>query len=356
MVERDAVAAVVAGPTWRHSAEAIRDALARGLSVSVLAARAGIAEAVLHRWRVALEVCDTLDAAALGEVALSRLDAEGTDEILYALRRLPRDVRTAAARYLLERQLPAAAAETLVEALLECRRSGAAEGFPCVPGDALAFRRWLQARSSTLPAERERYLREGLALAETEPVRERFRAALAQEMSGRAGGRPLRTAAVPVRWADPAHALPRLVPYLPDPGELGRGAPAWAPLGREGPAWAWYEVPGGRYVALPGWPEVTGLVRPVAVPCPAALLPVAGLGQASPPAPVLVVVETGGTAPAAGEVWFLRQEEAVVARVIGPEGPTAPEVPVGRVALVVSRAARASAADEDGEADLDCWG
>lgn len=363
-VDRQWAATVLTGSTWRDSAIAVREALRQGVALDVVAEQTGIKLAILHEWSVALDVYDSLDMTIIGEAVRSRLDEDGTNETLYALRQLPRDARSGAARYLLEHRLPAAGADGLIQAIKDCRRLGVREGFTCEPGNALAYQKWQMARCTALPDDRQRYLREGLELAETEAVHALLQQALIREM----GSGPLwkdragwaRPDLLPVRWVGARDPWPRLIPYYDDLHLLGRKPlPTILPENPDGHCGLWHDLPAGRYVAVPGWPEVARLRRPVAVSCAASAVPFLGSGFVAGEETVLLVIETCCGGPEAGAVFLERQGEAVRAVVSGAEEHPRPDALLGKVILVVRRMADGSTspfAVVDDEADEDILG
>ncbi len=350
------MASILAGPTWRDTAVAVREALRQGQSLEQVAGRAGIAVRVLHQWLVACDVYDGLDTTVIGGALRPRLDEDEAAEILYALRQLPRDDRSAAARYLLERGLPAAAAEGLVQAIKDCRRLGREapfDAFTCEPGNALAFRKWRRARFAGDPGERRRCLEEGLALAETETVRALFRQALNQEipMPGRPRPAPPR---LPVRSSGADALWPRPVPYFDNPALLGRTFQMAPPVPAGGPPVPVQYLPAGRYVTLPPWPEVARLRWPAAISWAAPALPFP-LGPAAASAgdrTVLLVVETwpADPEPEPGAVILVRQDDAVRVVVAGSATSADCGAVLGRVVLALRRGTEIS---PDGEADTD---
>ncbi len=320
--------AVLSGSTWIGSAIGVRQALHQGLPIEEVAAKTGIALAILHRWLISLEVLESLDMSVIGDCS-PILQEDETSETLYALRQLPLDARSVAARYMLERRLPASAADELIQAIKDCRRLGARDGFTCEPGNALAFKKWQKALFSRLPEERQRYLREGLELAATERVRSLFQRAMEQDFETgssekeRSGPTPWH---ITMRWVGTKNPWPRLIPYCDDLQLVGDlRLQEMQPRKSDG---LWYDVPAGRYVAVPGWPEVVRLSSPIAVPYSASIAPLLGMvfpGEDN----ALLIIET-------------HCEE--------------PDTPLGKIALVVRRVADDSALpfppDDDG-ADLD---
>lgn len=353
-MDRQRVAAILGAATWRKSTLAVREALRQGESLERVAEQIGIASGVLHRRMVAWDVWNSLDLSGLGNQARSRLEEEEIPEILYALRQLPGQDRTAALRYLLERGLPATVAEGVVEAIKECRRlsrQAPLSGFPCHPGDALALRKWRQSQFAMDPQERRGCLKEGLDLAETGDVRALFRRALGQEGEPTSERPPVLPFRLRGRWMGPGAPWPRPVPYLEDPLQLRHLQAQAGPVRADGARFSAWDLPAGRYVALPLWPEVAGLRRPVVL---------AG-GSRSIPLPAeaaaweeegLLVVETrpGETQP--GAVVLTLQEGAVRSQVARPEAPIRPGEILGEVILVVYRGKETALPDEDVDADL----
>lgn len=342
VVDRRLVTAVLNGLTWRDSAITLREVRRQGLSLDVVATETGIAMAVLHQWLVALDVYESLDMTAVGDDVKPHLDEDGASEMLYALRHLPLDARSGAARYLLEHRRPAAAG-SLIQAIKDCRRLGVREGFTCEPGNALAYQKWQMARCSVLPDDRERYLREGLGLAETEAVRVLFHGALTRETgSGQLGKSRIGAVRLDlsVRWVGARDPWPRLMPYYDGLHLLGRtDTPVVLPERADGCLHLSYEVPAGRYVAVPGWPEVAGLIQPVAVACAATTLsfPGSGLAVGEDEENVLLVIETSYGEPEVDTVFLVRQGETVCAEVIVAGERPQPDTLLGKVALVVRR-------------------
>lgn len=319
------VTGVLTGPTWRDSALALLEARRQGGSLDEISGQTGIALAVLHRWLVALDVYESLEMAVIGDALKPRLDEDEVSEILYALRILPRDARSHAARYLLEHRLPATAADGLIQAIKDCRRLGSREGFTCEPGNALAYQKWRMACCSTLPGDRQRYLREGLELAETADVRALFeqapdRGALREALEARPD--------VPMRIVGAGDPWPRLVPYHDGRSE-GEGS--------EGSPHIWHDLPAGRYVAMPGWPEVAGLLRPIAISCTASAIPLSGREPVADDENVLLLVETCCEKPEPGDILVEGRGETIRIGVMGSGWHPQPDTLLGKVALVVRR-------------------
>lgn len=346
-------ASILDQPSWRSSAGLIREAMGQGHPLETIAEQTGVANRILHQWLVAEEVYNVLDWKVIGESLRPQLEREEGVEILYSLRRIPLEDRSAAVRWLLERQLPASASEGLVQAIKDCRRFTRAEKagpFTCEPQNALAFQKWRQARVTTDPAERRRHLEEGLLLTDSEDVRALFQQAVIQEGAQPNVPRRQELPWPPVRRMG-SEDRPIIMPYVEDPALLADTPPA-VPSPSETPSLSVW-IPAGRYAVLPKWPELIGIRRPAAV---SGILLAARPDQ-DPPAtsPVddeteFLILETAPVDPRPGGVVLVLEDGGVRAMSADSITPVQREAVVGVVVLrICGKPRRLLEVDHDDE-------
>lgn len=267
------------GTPWVERARTVRTLQQHGYALDRISGQTFVEVAELHQWLTALLVYESLEKAG-ADPAVRRAFAHGRVQELFLLRELPLGLRAEAARYALDQALDAAELRTVVQALLECRRSGEVEGFPCDVPHALAFRLWKQARGTPQPEERRALLNRALSLAADQAVRKRLQADLSAVPAAP------RLVFFPVVEITPDRRWPRIVRYAGTLPQTSGEAPAAGggpvPVRPEGPADSFahgMRLPAGDWIALPDWMDQDGLQQPLAAYCAATdLLPLLPAG------------------------------------------------------------------------------
>ncbi|CAB1129095.1 protein of unknown function [Candidatus Hydrogenisulfobacillus filiaventi] len=318
------VTEVLGARSWPARVRRLQAVLAGGVPADRVAGELGVGAGLLREWTTALLVLESLDTSRWAVEERRALEAEDAVGALYQLRELAVPEREAAARFLAARRFRGVPVEELVQALKDCRRRGRPPG-GCRPGTELARRRWRQAAAHPDPGMRARYRAEAEAYAGPD----------AAALEAPAG--PVRPQVAVRAWSG-APAAPRLVPYRPVPGP--EPVPLLPPGGLA-------TVPEGTYLALPPWPELQALQRPLAVPCPA------GFGPCGPGREALLVVETAPppNGAGAGPVLVARAGTWEVGKAASGEGGEA----VGRVALVIRMHPEVPLEEDGPEAEWE-WG
>lgn len=233
---------------------------------------------------VAAQVYDTLVHAEVSEEVKSYFRGPRSD-ILYEFRILNQEQRVEAAKLAMEKRLDIDGAHEVTRALKDVSRRGALpEGFTRLPGDAVAYLAWKQAREKKEIQERSRLIAKGLQFAQTPSARQQIEKLLTDFTTTPSAKAPL----LPTYRLEAEEELARIVPIagkLP----LTRSEIETIPSLKVQEPFRIVSLPANlAVVPLPGWQSVLKAQDPVAFFCSSEQLPNTTPGKSEE---VLVLVD-----------------------------------------------------------------
>ncbi|KAF6175028.1 hypothetical protein GIB67_039576 [Kingdonia uniflora] len=173
---------------WYEYAPLIPSLVQQGFSPSTIEEATGISCIEQNRLIVAAQVRDSLLHSNLDDDTLSFFDNNGA-EILYEIRLLSVDQRSATARFIVERSFDGREVQELARAIKDYPRRRGDDGWDCfdyvVPGDCLAFMYFRHSGEHRNPSEqRTSALKRALEVAVTDKAKQR----VLDELEAKVGG------------------------------------------------------------------------------------------------------------------------------------------------------------------------
>ncbi|NJK35096.1 MAG: hypothetical protein HC919_09160 [Oscillatoriales cyanobacterium SM2_2_1] len=310
--------------TWLDWADACQVLQRQGESSLAIFEHTGFEPIQQNQIMVAAQVYRGLGDRLQDEEIRNHFAQRGSD-ILYELRILSIEDRSAALGLIWQQKLDVLEARELARAMKESRP----DSFSSAPGDAIAYQVWKACQARLEPVEQARLIAKGLKFAQTPSAR----TAIEKLLSALVSPPPSAAPRLPLYRYDADDPVPRVIPMagdLPLPTE----AIAAIPLILQQPLFGIVHTKHpSAWIALPGWHVVRDAEDPVALTCTAGYLePLSGQAIGQPEEPAMLLIDR------AQRTWqpdgyFLLDQDGVLALQWSAEPPE-PKI-LGRLVLVV---------------------
>jgi Rubisco Assembly chaperone C-terminal domain/Rubisco accumulation factor 1 alpha helical domain/Rubisco accumulation factor 1 helix turn helix domain len=233
---------------------------------------------------VGSQVFSSIEKGSAAEAVRSHFSMRGSD-VLYELRLLTHEERTAAAELAFNQKIDCDEAKEIARAIKDFSRFGTPpDGFTYDPGDAVAYQSWKLAKQNTDLQVRSRLIAKGLKFATTPTARKKIEELLVDFTVD--PKRPAPT--LPFYRLESEDELPRIVPVvgqLPLTPQDLQGVPIVQEVG----SFRMVKFAGEQaWVPLPGWQVILAANDPVALMCESDRFPTR---PTTSPEPVLVIVD-----------------------------------------------------------------